>query len=318
MAVKSQNTIRTEIQTRLADNNAGLISAADVRENMTNIVDSINWIVSSGDFDTETPFRGSNVRAARRASGGGFELGLFIAESGIDFPNGGGLQTSPYPGPGGIEHNQLAGLNVGNPHLRYMHIQGLNPATGNMPMGNSWINSSGNATALQTNNRGIKFTYTESKEVMSVGDQTQVKFDVDNSTMDSAKGVAQAWLRFNGSGDMAVISSHNISVLERTRGEDNTVNVGKFRVYFKPNMFTDGNYVAIGNSNAVGDSDASAEFNVNTVGIVERTKDYLTFYVRNANGAYVDASINDLVVYGNASGVIPSTGVVVRVQEETI
>jgi hypothetical protein len=318
MAVKSQSAIRTEIQTRLADNNAGLISAADVRENMTNIVDSINWIVSSGDFDTTTPFRGSNVRAARRASGGGFELGIFIAESGIDFPNGGGLQIFPYPGPGGIEHNDLSGLNVGNPHLRYMHIQGLNPAIGNMPMGNSWINASGNSTFLSTNNRGIKFTYTEPKEVMSVGDQTQVKFDVDNSTMDSAKGVAQAWLRFNGSGDMAVISSHNISVLERTRGEDNTVNVGKFRVYFKPNMFTDGDYVAFGNSNAVGDSDVSAEFNVNTVGIVERTKDYLTFYVRNANGAYVDASINDLVVYGNASGVIPATGVEVRIQPSAI
>ena len=63
MSIKSQSEIKSSIQSELADNNAGLISAYDVRHNMEDIVDSINTIVSSGDFDAGTPFTGSNIRA---------------------------------------------------------------------------------------------------------------------------------------------------------------------------------------------------------------------------------------------------------------
>jgi len=55
MSVKSKAQLITNIQTELADNNAGLISAYDIRHNMEDIVDSINQIVASGDFNATTP-----------------------------------------------------------------------------------------------------------------------------------------------------------------------------------------------------------------------------------------------------------------------
>ena len=45
----------------IPDNNSGAVSAADVRNNMVDTVDSINNIVGSGNHDTEFPFTGSNV-----------------------------------------------------------------------------------------------------------------------------------------------------------------------------------------------------------------------------------------------------------------
>jgi hypothetical protein len=310
MAIKSQAQLTTDIQTRLADNNAGLISAADVRENIQNTVDSINYIVASGDFDATHPFSGSNVRAKRKTIGQNqFEFGIFIAESGIEFANAGGanrLQLIPYPGPSGIQHNELSGLNTGNPHKQYLHINGFNIATNNLPMGDAWINSSGNASTLVTNNRGIKFTYVNNtKELMNVGNQTTVKFDIDSSTMYSAKGAAQAWLRFEGtSGNIIVNSSYNISSIQH-------INNGNYKIFFAPNTFTDANYVAIGHSNAIAASGSAEDFDVNTVGIVDRNRNYLTFLVKSDDNEYVNARVNDLVVFGNASGVIPSSGVTI-------
>jgi hypothetical protein len=302
MAIRSQSDIVNNINTNLADNNAGLISAADVRENMKDIAESIQTIVGSGNFDSLTPFTGSNVRAKINNN----QYGRFIAESGVEFPNGGGLQLVRYPGPNAIQHNDLAGLTTGNPHTQYMHTNGLNKAIGNMPMGDQWINASGNLS-FSTNNRGIKFTYVNAdKELLNVGNKTTIDFDVDNSTMFTAKSTAQAWIRFNGSGNMSVTSSYNIKQLKKT-------SQGKFEVYFNDNTFADGNYVAIGNSNSRTDSDAGEDFDLNTVGIVTRDRNYLTFYVLNKSSQYVDAAINDLVVFGNASGVIPSSGVTLTV-----
>ena len=304
MAIKSQSQISNDIQTRLADNNAGLISAADVRDNMKNIVDSINQIVASGDFDATNPFSGSNVRAKRTAIGGGqFQYGMFVAESGINFPNAGnGTQYVAYPGPGGISHNGLADLTTNNPHTQYLHANGLNIATGNLPLGNSWINASGNATVLATNNRGIKFTYVNNdKELMNVGSKTTFNFDVDNSTMSTAKSTAQAWLRFEGtSGNIVVNSSYNISAVHHMAQ-------GHYKIFFNTNTFSNANYVAIGSSNAIGASGSPEDFDVNTVGIVDRNRNYLTFLVKSDDNEYVNARINDLVVFGNASGVTPSS-----------
>jgi hypothetical protein len=308
MAIKSSNEISNDIQNRLADNNAGLISAGDVRDNMQNIVDSINYIVASGDFDALHPFTGNNVRAKIAqitptiATGG-----LFIAESGILFPRSDSpsvIQTRPYPGPSGISHNGLSDLNVGNPHTQYLHTLGINIANGNLPLGNSWINSSGNASILLTNNRGIRFQYIDNNnELIRIGSQSKVRFDVDNSVMPTAKSVAQAWIRFDGtSGNLQVQSSYNVAGLEHFAN-------GSYKIYFTPQTFANGNYSAIGISNSTTGSESPQDFDLNSVGIVERTPEYLTFVVRNDNGEYVNAKVNDLVVFGNASGVIPSTGV---------
>lgn len=300
MAIRSQTQIVNNINTDLADNNAGLISAADVRENMKDIAESITTIVGSGNFDSQTPFTAANVRAKITNN----QYGTFIAESGVNFPNGGGTQYVPYPGPGEIQHNDLDGLTVGNPHSQYMHTNGLNVAIGNMPMGNQWINSSGNATALNSENRGFRFTYIDNNnERIRVGSKSTMRFDTDNSTMFTAKSTAQAWIRFNGSGNMDVVSSYNIKQLTKT-------STGKFEVYFKDGLFDNGNYVAIAHSNSRTDSDSGEDFDINTVGIVSRNTNYITFYVLNKSSEYVDAAVNDLVVFGNASGVVPDSGVI--------
>lgn len=310
MAIKTSLQLVTDIQNRLADNNAGLISAADVRENMQNIVESINYVVASGDFDILHPFTGYNVRAKVSKNDSNQDVGgLFIAESGIVFPNSSTpslIQGRPYPGPSGINHNELSNLAnpSQNPHTQYLHIRGLNIADGNLPMGSSWINSSGNATILATNNRGIRFQYvSNSNELVRVGSQSTVRFDIDNSIMSSAKSIAQAWIRFDGtSGNLQVASSYNVSGIQHF-GD------GSYRIFFTPQTFDNNNYTAIGISNSTTGSASPQDFDLNSVGIVERTPTSLTFVVRNDNGEYVNAKMNDLVVFGNASGVTPSTGV---------
>lgn len=304
MAIRSQADIVSNINTDLADNNAGLISASDVRENMKDIAESINTIVGSGDFDSTNPFTGADVRAAKNSSG---QYGSVVVESGIRFANGfdNGIQIHRYPGPGGISHTGIADLSVGNPHTQYLHTNGLNKVVGNLPMGEKWINSSGNLDALNTtmNNHGLQFEYViaSDREIIHVGSKSTVEFDTDNSIMSTAKSVAQAWIRFNGaSGNLVVNSSFNVSGIQH-------VNNGHYKIFFTPNTFSDANYVAIGNSNAVAGSGSAQDFDVNTVGIVDRTKDYLTYLVKSDDNEYVNAYVNDLVVFGNASGVTATT-----------
>ena len=107
MTVKNTGDLLSSINADLADNNAGLISAEDVRHNLADALESINLIVSSGDFDTKWAFV-NDVRAKRNSvtSTGG----LFIPESGINFVNGGGIQYEPFKGVGNIDHDSLGGL----------------------------------------------------------------------------------------------------------------------------------------------------------------------------------------------------------------
>ena len=81
MTVKNTGDLLSTIASELANNNAGLISAYDIRHNLEDIVESINLIVSSGDFDTKWAFA-NDVRAKRNdtTSTGG----LFIADNGDD------------------------------------------------------------------------------------------------------------------------------------------------------------------------------------------------------------------------------------------
>ena len=307
MAVIPASSILENISNRLADNNAGLISAADVRDNMRDIVESMIDIVASGDFDVAHPFV-NDVRlkiSADETSGGSL-----IVQSGIVFDNilgNNGIQVVPYPGANGIQHGGLSGLTVGDPHPQYLKLTGNRNMDANLGMGpkTNWINSSG--ITMTNNMHGISFEYVSSTgELMHVASGTSVNFDIDNSTMSSAKGCAQAWIRFNGSGNMQVLSSYNVSKLQRTGSP------GKFKVFFKTNTFADANYVAVGSSNARSDNDTGEDFSHNTVGIVDRDASYITFYVMDDANTYIDAAVNDLIVFGNASGVTPSSGVTIE------
>lgn len=312
MTVLPANLIASGITNDLRDNNAGLISARDIRQNMLDIVDSMLYIVSSGDFETLHPFARDVRIKINDADPNNKEGGTLIVESGILFDSNGNtvLQTEPYPGATGIEHSGLAGLGLGDPHTQYLNLIGTRNMNANLGMGSPdhWINERG--ITMNNDMHGIAFRYIDAdEEIMHVASGTTVKFDIDNSIMPTAKGAAQAWIRFVGSGQMEVLSSYNVTKLQRPLGPTSP---GKFKIFFKANTFADSNYVAIANSNARSDGDNAEDFSNNTVGIVERDKDYITFQVLNAAGQFVDAAINDLVVFGNVSGVIPSTNVSVE------
>lgn len=293
--VQDKSVLQNAIQTDLADNNAGLISAEDVRENMDNIVESMAHIIANSDFATDGNAFQSNVRA--QIVGGSH--GLFIADSGIKFNSIGGdnIQYVPYPGNSGVRHDLLANLTTSDDHTQYVNVNGQRQMQGNLGLDNYWVNSEGNDGSNTSSDKGLQFESVDaSNETVHVGYKTKVEFDQDNSHMNSAKGVAKAWVSFDAHalsdptpGSITVNSSFNISNIQTT-GD------GKFVIYFKNNIPVP--YVAIGSSNSTTDNSAAVDFDLNTVGIVERATNYLTFVIRNDNGEYVNAKVNDLVVFG--------------------
>lgn len=301
MAILPTGTILSNINSELADNNAGSISAYDVRHNLVDIVESINQIVGSGDFDATNPFSASNVRA--KITGGNY--GLFIAESGVNFPNGGGTQYVRYPGPGGISHNSLANLTTGDPHTQYLLIDGSRAMQNNLGLSSNWINSSGNV-GTSSNNRGLKFEYVSStSEKIHVGSGSVLFFDKDGSSANTLKGMAKAWINFTGSGNFAgdpsVNAWYNVSGIEK-------LDIGQFKLYFTSGTFGNNNYVALANSNSRTTTAGGTDFEVNTVGTVSRQGDdaaalrTLTVYVLNMAGEYVDADLIDVAVFGYGVG----------------
>lgn len=291
--IRTSGELLTNIATDLADNNAGLISAADVRNNMSDTVASINAIVASGDTNSRFPFW-NDVRFKKTGSVGG----TLIVESGILFPNGPNnpatRQVEPFLGVGNLQHNQLGGLTVGDPHTQYLPISGSRPMTGNLQLGNNWIGSSG------VSGRGFRFVDhpTSGTQILSSG--TFVFGD--NSIIKSGRGVAKAWINFDGSGVTVPVvnSAYNITALT-------DLGTGKFRVTFASGVLGSNNYVAVGSSNARNTAVNAEDFDRNTVGMVSRTgtdpNRTLTFNVLNELGQYVDGEINNLVVFNDGPGV---------------
>ena len=305
MAEKNKETLKTTIASELADNNAGLISAADVRQNLIDAVDSINMIVASGDTENKYKFV-QNVRVSTQNGG---DTGMFITESGIQFVNGpkAGSQYEPYPGVEGIAHNDLAGLETGDPHTQYLPIDGSRPMEGDLPTASYWIGASG------TTNHGLKFVHRDADDPAStiarndiyVGNSGDFIFN-DNSRFNSAQGVAKAWVSFDASSATPVISgSYNVSSIT-------DVDTGKFKIYFKHDVLGGNDYAAVGNSNARSSAGSIEDFDRHTVGMVARSGDigttrYLSYCVLNEAGSFVDAARNDVVVFGLGSGVIMNT-----------
>jgi len=292
MAELSKTTILSNILSDLADNNAGLISAADVRTNMYNGVDSINAIIASGDTNTTYPFF-KDVRA-KRTEGVTPSGGRFIPESGIMFPNApvnsDKLQVQPFLGVGELDHNSLSNLTGGDPHTQYLNLNGVRAMTGNLKLANNWIGSSGN------NDHGFKFDYQPTgTTILTSG---TLKFS-DNSVIKSGRGVAKAWINFDASGP-TVRSAYNITALD-------DLGVGKFRITFTSGVIGNNYYIAVGHSNATSASGSIEDFANNTVSMVSRSgvdpNKTLSFVVRDEGGQYVDAKINDIVVFSDGPNV---------------
>jgi len=311
--MKSSGDLIASITTDMPDNNAGLISAADVRTNMEDTAYSINRIVASGDTYTKFPF--FNDVTIKRDTVANANGRLFV-ESGILFPDGmhsspeTAIQVEPFLGVSNLSHNELADLAVGHVHTQYYHVEGIGQNSvleGNMPVGNNWINSSGYSNA------GFKFAPRSStgipQDILTSG---TLVFD-DSSRIADAKGVARAWLNFDASGvgNIATIRSwHNIDGINRLAP-------GKFRITFTSGTFANNDYVAIGNSNATTSSGSKEDFDVNAVGMVMRSGNdtsqlrSITYVIKNDAGQYVDSEINDFVAYGYApnesSGTVPTS-----------
>jgi hypothetical protein len=300
----------------LADNNAGAISAFDVRHNMEDIAFSINKIVASGDTEVEFPFfnpvKLSIADASSPTAGAG--PGDLIAESGLFFPNADDVtkqakrQTEPWLGDTGIDHDNLQ--NLGNDtHTQYYNRLGVDAARANALLGNmatddKWINTSG------IDSVGFQFVQTTPDATgQKINVSGEMHFINDNSVLpDTAKGVAKAWCTFDASGvgnAPVVRSYYNIESIQR-------LGQGKLRITFASGVFASNDYVALGTSNATNASGSQEDFTVNTVGLVLRegndgpddgtTKRTVTYVIRNENGDYVDSERCDFVAYGYSPG----------------
>lgn len=310
--IQDSGAILTSIGQDLADNNAGLISAEDVRHNMEDTVASVGKIMSLADTENTYYFQ-NNVKVSGDGSSGGK---MFITESGVQFPNSpvdyplltDNIQIEPYPGSGKLDHNLLTNRDgdSNDCHPQYL-LETAGPSGGmrsNLRMRQNgvdphWIGPSG------LDDEGMQFTYDADDKVVINTSGTIVFPDgskIANASGDpTAKGVAKAWCNFDASGTPAALpvvrSSYNIDSIER-------VEKGVIKITFASGTFADNNYVAIGNSNANTGSGTFDTFDINSVGLMLREGDdantlrSIHYVIRSDDNDKVDAKINDFVAYG--------------------
>ena len=326
MAIKpigSSTTVGTllyDISNQLPDNNAGQISAKDVRETIFNLAESIPYVIASGDWDVANKEFISDIRLCRNTVDSITEGGTLIVQSGIVFedngnPDGTALQTRPYLGPTGISHSELKDLTgtSNDHHTQYLLVAGTRSMAGDLGMGSNFIKYNNESTGDV--GHGINFEYVDAnEEVLHVGSKTHIEFDVDTSTITTGRSTSQAWVNFNSVSGVAeantvtVRSSYNISSVRRVT-EGGIPQAGKFRIYFTPGTFDIADDIcAIGTSNARQSNASGGDFDQNTAVCVERTAEYVTFYVQDDTNAFRDAEVNDIMIFGNPSGVIPPAG----------
>lgn len=307
------------ISSELADNNAGLISAYDVRHNMEDIAFSINKIVASGDTEAVFPFfnavKLSKIDSSSPSAGA--DHGDMIVESGIFFNNAytqarnlhTKRQVEPFLGDSGIDHDNLKNLS-NDSHTQYYNRLGVSAGRTNALLGNMATNSAGNEHWINgsgVNGVGFKF-------VQKSPDATQQEIYVsgkmrwantDNSILENAKGVAKAWAYFSASGANnapEIYAWHNIHSISR-KGE-----AGKLKITFTSGTFENNNFVAIGTSNGTTTSSNLLDMDVNTVSCVARSGNdgtslrSVTYVIQNDGGDYVDGKICAFVAYGYSPG----------------
>lgn len=291
--IRDSGFLLNRIDEQLADNNAGLISAADVRNNIGDAVRSVNAIVASGNTNTLFPFF-EDVRAKRTVPLVGSPFGgTFIAESGVYFSNASDtdkLQTRPWLGVSNIQHNELAGLTTGDPHLQYVSISGHRPMQGNLRMASYWIGASGN------DNHGLKFQYHPTGTTILTSGTMQFP---DNSKLNSAVGVAKAFANFDGYLVPVINYSHNIHSITRHT-------LGKYSVQLASGTVGGSGYVVLAQSNARSTSASPEDFDRNNVCSVIRSgvnpstgRVGFSLNILNDAGAFADGKIVDFVVFGS-------------------
>ena len=320
------------ISADLADNNAGLISAEDVRHNLEDTAYSIRRIVASGDAN-ETNFVFYNTLRVSKLSAPTANLttatsGDIQVESGIFFPNApensSKRQDRPFLGSRSIDHSLLLNLDADD-HVQYYKLDGARALTGNMKTNGVWVNASGQSdtglkfrpdhTSDATQQTILVSGYSPSARRDEAGFSNQGGFEfMDKSIIPNGKGMAKAWLSLATSGIHAgtedrpqLFAYHNISGVHR-------LGAGQIAVTFTSGTFHDNAYVAIGTASARntntpkdyglgGTSNNPANFEVNTVGIAGRSgvRNGLRecrVYIVDDDGSYQDSDRLDLVFFG--------------------
>ena len=184
--VKPQADLVTSITAALADNNAGLISAEDVRSNMADIATSINDIVASGDTQTAYPFH-NNVTVKKSTTDGA--TGRVYVGSGIFFPNSTDAsteQTLPYPGPANISHNDLGNLTAGDPHTQYLPTDGSRTMAGNLGTTTYFINSSGTSNSSNAASSNSSKSSNSSMKIVSNSSSKNSSSKVKSSSQENS------------------------------------------------------------------------------------------------------------------------------------
>ena len=307
-----RDSIRSRINDLLPDNNSGRISAADIRVNLEVIVDSIIENVASGDFsNTGDPFQ-ENLRLMRNIDPATDTArgGILIVDSGIQFGSASELQTVPYPGPESINHQQLTNRLAADAHPQYVAVSGDN-MTGPLGMGGYTLldgtviaaNSISSRGPQESEPVGIYFEWKQAGlEHVHLGSGSNLEFDRDNSVMTSAIGQAHAYIRFSSSSSngVEVQSSMGIDTIKRT-------SAGKYEIRFEDvkqfDPLDSGNYVVVAHCNGTSDNGSAGDMDLVNAAAVVRSGDVFTLAVQNDGSQYVDAKVNDVVVYGVPSGV---------------
>ena len=208
-------------------------------------------------------------------------------------------------------------------HPHYYNITGVGAADnvllGNVPVGNTnWINASG------YDNIGFRFVPVSPSGGKAVGEQGTdqeiytsgtLRFG-DGGSLPNAKGVAKAWVRFdgnNGATTTDIYSYYNISGVGK-------VAAGKYEIHFNSGVFDNPSHIlAVATANGTTASGSLEDLDVNSAVCVLRGpvggndhRQLATLAVQDEAGGYVDAKLIDVVFFGyepgEASGVdTPST-----------
>ena len=293
---KSKADLLSSIAADLADNNAGLISAEDVRHNLADTAASINGIVASGATDGADAFV-NDVKIKHSGAG----TGRLIVESGVTFKDG-CTQEVCFPGETGLTHNNIGGLTAGDPHTQYLPVLGSRKMAGNLGMDTFFINASGSAETGQPVKKGLGFRRNQTsgdEEILVSGNM----FFEDQSQMNTALSTARAWATFDASAGAVAWSGYNVTAVSKTDS--------KFLVTFDSGVLNDNNYLAFGYSNGRSTASSNEDFDRCFGGLTNRagegtyaSQHTLSFAVMTESGVYAGSSKqNHVVVFGLGSGV---------------
>ena len=291
---KSKADLLSSIAADLADNNAGLISATDVRSNMEDVTQSINGIVASGSTATTDAFV-NNVKIKKSTSDG--STGILVVGSGVTFEAQGCTQTDCFPGEAGLTHNNLGGLTDGDPHIQYLPVAGNRKMEGNLGMDSYFINSSGSTV----NQKGIGFKQGHDGEEEILVSGTMIFSD--KSKMNTGLQAARAWATFDASVGVVAWSGYNVTAVSKS--------ACTFSITFDSGVLHDNNYLAFGYSNGRSTADNNTDFDRCFVGMTARggagtqaSQHTLSFAVLTESGVYAtNSKQNHVVVFGLGSGV---------------